>query len=134
MTRRLWTRGLLALVMLCAALLALAPGAALAHVDSPTLILVREDSPDAFSVKIDVDLSLILGSSAEYYAFVRRNPANDDKALRALAAVMVVFHHAQNDAGRTAAELGAPFARLFALPWAAGVDLFFVVSSTCDPR
>ena len=85
MTRRLWTRGLLALVMLCAALLALAPGAALAHVDSPTLILVREDSPDAFSVKIDVDLSLILGSSAEYYAFVRRNPANDDKALRALA-------------------------------------------------
>ena len=50
------------------------------------------------------------------------------QALRALAAVMVVFHHAQNDAGRTAAELGAPFARLFALPWAAGVDLFFVVS------
>ena len=50
------------------------------------------------------------------------------QALRALAAVMVVFHHAQNDAGRTAAEIGAPFARLFALPWAAGVDLFFVVS------
>lgn len=50
------------------------------------------------------------------------------QALRALAAVMVVFHHAQNDAGRTAAEMGAPFARFFALPWAAGVDLFFVVS------
>lgn len=41
---------------------------------------------------------------------------------------MVVFHHAQNDAGRTAAELGVPFERFFALPWAAGVDLFFVVS------
>ena len=50
------------------------------------------------------------------------------QALRALAAVMVVFHHAQNDAGRTAAEIGAPFERFFALPWAAGVDLFFVVS------
>ena len=50
------------------------------------------------------------------------------QALRALAAIMVVFHHAQNDAGRTAADLGAPFERFFALPWAAGVDLFFVVS------
>jgi len=50
------------------------------------------------------------------------------QALRALAAVMVVFHHAQNDAGRTAAEAGAAFERFFALPWAAGVDLFFVVS------
>ena len=50
------------------------------------------------------------------------------QALRALAAIMVVFHHAQNDAGRTAADLGAPFERFFALPWAAGVALFFVVS------
>ncbi len=50
------------------------------------------------------------------------------QALRALAAIMVVFHHAQNDAGRTAADLGVPFERFFALPWAAGVDLFFVVS------
>lgn len=48
--------------------------------------------------------------------------------LRALAAGMVVFHHAQNDAARTAAEAGAQFTRLFPLPWAAGVDLFFVVS------
>ena len=50
------------------------------------------------------------------------------QALRALAALMVVFHHAQNDAVRTAAEVGTPFARLSLLPWAAGVDLFFVVS------
>lgn len=50
------------------------------------------------------------------------------QALRALAAVMVVFHHAQNDAARTAGETGALFERFFALPWAAGVDLFFVVS------
>lgn len=50
------------------------------------------------------------------------------QALRALAAIMVVFHHAQNDAGRAAAEIGAPFERFFPLPWAAGVDLFFVVS------
>ncbi|MFT4096490.1 MAG: acyltransferase [Rhodoblastus sp.] len=50
------------------------------------------------------------------------------QALRALAAIMVVFHHAQNDAGRTAAEIGQPFERFFALPWASGVDLFFVVS------
>ncbi|MDE2362227.1 MAG: acyltransferase [Hyphomicrobiales bacterium] len=48
--------------------------------------------------------------------------------LRAFAAAMVVFNHAQNDAGRTAAEAGAEFARAFPLPWASGVDLFFVVS------
>jgi peptidoglycan/LPS O-acetylase OafA/YrhL len=48
--------------------------------------------------------------------------------LRAMAAGMVVFHHAQNDAARTAAEAGVQFMRLFPLPWAAGVDLFFVVS------
>ncbi len=48
--------------------------------------------------------------------------------LRALAAAMVVFHHAQNDAARTALEASATFGRVFPLPWAAGVDLFFVVS------
>lgn len=48
--------------------------------------------------------------------------------LRALAAVMVVFHHVQNDAARTAMEAGAGFSRSFLLPWSAGVDLFFVVS------
>ncbi|MFV0281733.1 MAG: acyltransferase family protein, partial [Rhodoblastus sp.] len=50
------------------------------------------------------------------------------QALRALAAAMVVFHHAQNDAARIAAENGADFSRVLILPWAAGVDLFFVVS------
>lgn len=50
------------------------------------------------------------------------------QALRALAALMVVFAHAQNDAGRTALESGASFNRIFPLPWASGVDLFFVVS------
>ncbi len=48
--------------------------------------------------------------------------------LRAIAAGMVVFYHSQNDAGHAAAEIGARFARFTPLPWAAGVDLFFVVS------
>lgn len=48
--------------------------------------------------------------------------------LRAFAAGMVVFHHAQNDAARTAVQVGGSFDRAFPLPWAAGVDLFFVVS------
>ena len=48
--------------------------------------------------------------------------------LRAVAASMVVFHHVQNDAARTALEAGASFNTSFLLPWSAGVDLFFVVS------
>jgi peptidoglycan/LPS O-acetylase OafA/YrhL len=50
------------------------------------------------------------------------------QALRAIAAGMVVFHHCQNDAGFTALGLGRPFERFSAMPWAAGVDLFFVIS------
>jgi exopolysaccharide production protein ExoZ len=48
--------------------------------------------------------------------------------LRAFAAGMVVFQHAQNDAGRSAADMSVAFGRTFPLPWEAGVDLFFVVS------
>jgi exopolysaccharide production protein ExoZ len=48
--------------------------------------------------------------------------------LRALAALMVVFAHAQNDTQSQAARLGLAFARDMSLPWVAGVDLFFVTS------
>lgn len=72
--------------MICAALSALLPGAAQAHVDAPTLILVQAKSPSEFSVKIDVDLSPILGSPDTYYQFVRRNPGPQDQQLRSAAA------------------------------------------------
>ena len=48
--------------------------------------------------------------------------------LRALAAVMVVFAHAQDDAAFAAAQSGLALARSDLLPWVAGVDLFFVIS------
>lgn len=48
--------------------------------------------------------------------------------LRAIAALMVVFGHAQHDAAIWAGKLGTPFAKLHLLPWGAGVDLFFVIS------
>jgi peptidoglycan/LPS O-acetylase OafA/YrhL len=50
------------------------------------------------------------------------------QVLRAFAATMVVIAHAQDDAGVAAAGAGVAFERAFPLPWAAGVDLFFVVS------
>lgn len=71
--------------MLCALLSAFLPGAARAHVDAPTLILVRAETPDRFSIKIDVDLSPILGSPDLYYRFVQRKPGNDDAELRRTA-------------------------------------------------
>ena len=48
--------------------------------------------------------------------------------LRALAALMVVFSHAQGDAQFQALKFGGEFARNLSLPWVAGVDLFFVTS------
>ncbi len=48
--------------------------------------------------------------------------------LRAVAALMIVFSHAQNDALNEAVKAGVAFARSNILPWDSGVDLFFVIS------
>ena len=48
--------------------------------------------------------------------------------LRAVAALTVVFGHAQQAALLAAHEAGVDFTRLNLLPWGAGVDLFFVIS------
>ena len=50
------------------------------------------------------------------------------QVLRAVAALMVVFGHAQHDALVQSLKLGSGFERVHALPWGAGVDLFFVIS------
>ncbi|MCU0818528.1 MAG: acyltransferase [Beijerinckiaceae bacterium] len=50
------------------------------------------------------------------------------QVLRAVAALTVVFGHAQHDALISAMRAGQEFARNHALPWGAGVDLFFVIS------
>ena len=48
--------------------------------------------------------------------------------LRAIAALMVVVAHAQDDALGNALKMGLSFTKTDALPWDAGVDLFFVIS------
>ncbi|GJE45530.1 acyltransferase family protein [Methylobacterium soli] len=48
--------------------------------------------------------------------------------LRAAAALLVATHHAQNEAGLLAARTGQAFVPSTLLPWAAGVDVFFVIS------
>ena len=48
--------------------------------------------------------------------------------LRAVAALMIVFSHAQNDCLNEAIKAHGTFARSDILPWDAGVDLFFVIS------
>lgn len=48
--------------------------------------------------------------------------------LRACAALAVAIHHAQFDAAALAGRLGRPFQPFDAVPWAAGVDIFFVIS------
>ena len=48
--------------------------------------------------------------------------------LRAVAALMVAFGHAQHDALIQSLKHGTGFERVHALPWGAGVDLFFVIS------
>lgn len=50
------------------------------------------------------------------------------QALRAIAALMVVIHHAQHDAVVVAARGGGSYAYSAIVPWMAGVDIFFVVS------
>jgi exopolysaccharide production protein ExoZ len=50
------------------------------------------------------------------------------QVLRALAALMVVFSHAQADTFDTANNAGLHFAGFHVLPLNAGVDLFFVIS------
>ncbi len=48
--------------------------------------------------------------------------------LRALAAIVVAIGHAQSFVGTRAESSGQTFGWSYALPWAAGVDLFFVIS------
>ncbi len=48
--------------------------------------------------------------------------------LRAVAALLVVMHHAQAEAAALAQRTGAAFAPSGLLPWAGGVDVFFVIS------
>jgi peptidoglycan/LPS O-acetylase OafA/YrhL len=48
--------------------------------------------------------------------------------LRGLAALAVATQHALHDAETLEARLGRPFHALDALPWNAGVDVFFVIS------
>ncbi|MGL4974382.1 MAG: acyltransferase family protein [Bosea sp. (in: a-proteobacteria)] len=50
------------------------------------------------------------------------------QVVRALAALMVAVHHVQGDAAVLAARFGLSFNPSHALPWMAGVDIFFVVS------
>jgi len=48
--------------------------------------------------------------------------------LRAGAALSIAVLHAQHDTEALAARLGRPFERIDQFPWAAGVDVFFVIS------
>lgn len=48
--------------------------------------------------------------------------------LRAAAAMMVIYGHAQSMVASIAAGAGTGFMRSTLLPWGAGVDLFFVIS------
>jgi peptidoglycan/LPS O-acetylase OafA/YrhL len=50
------------------------------------------------------------------------------QALRAVAALMVAVHHGQAEAQTLAARFGLTFTPFEALPWMAGVDIFFVIS------
>ncbi|MCJ2083455.1 acyltransferase family protein [Methylobacterium sp. J-090] len=50
------------------------------------------------------------------------------QVLRGLAALMVVFGHAQHHALVQSMKIGGTFERVHLLPWGAGVDIFFVIS------
>jgi exopolysaccharide production protein ExoZ len=50
------------------------------------------------------------------------------QVLRALAALSVAMLHAQHDAGMLAERAGLSFTPMDRFPWAAGVDVFFVIS------
>jgi exopolysaccharide production protein ExoZ len=57
-----------------------------------------------------------------------RHPLWSVQVLRGVAALMVVIGHSQSAVSNVLAAEGMPFARSTALPWGAGVDLFFVIS------
>ena len=50
------------------------------------------------------------------------------QVLRALAALSVAALHAQHDAAALSERFGGSFRALETIPWAAGVDVFFVIS------
>ena len=50
------------------------------------------------------------------------------QVLRAVAALLIVIHHGQNEVALLAGHRGAAFAPSGLLPWPAGVDIFFVIS------
>jgi peptidoglycan/LPS O-acetylase OafA/YrhL len=50
------------------------------------------------------------------------------QVLRVLAAMAVATLHAQHDAAALSARFGGTFKPLETIPWAAGVDVFFVIS------
>lgn len=50
------------------------------------------------------------------------------QTLRAVAALLVVIYHAQSEAAALAQRTGRAFAPSELLPWACGVDVFFVIS------
>lgn len=72
--------------VLVAMLAALCVQGAAAHIDTPTLVLIKPDGQDRFSVKIDADLTLVAGSAEKYYALVTRKPALTDPELQRVAA------------------------------------------------
>jgi hypothetical protein len=67
-----------------AGLLLLAPLAS-AHTMSPTLVLVSFAQPGSVEVKIDADLTLLLGSPERYYAFASEPLAQQQTDARQLA-------------------------------------------------
>jgi hypothetical protein len=67
-----------------AGLLLLAPLAS-AHTMSPTLVLVSFVQPGSVDVKIDADLTLLLGSPERYYAFASEPAAQRQLDVRQLA-------------------------------------------------
>jgi hypothetical protein len=58
--------------------------AAGAHTAMPTLVLVSFDQPGAIDVKVDIDLTLLLGSPENYYALVTQPQEQQQEAIRYL--------------------------------------------------
>ena len=59
--------------------------AANAHTARPTVLLVSFDRPDAIDVKLDIDLTLLLGSPERYYALASESEAAQAQDARQLA-------------------------------------------------
>jgi hypothetical protein len=72
--RLVWVSGLLLLARLASA-----------HTMSPTLVLVSFAQPGSVDVKIDADLTLLLGSPERYYAFASEPAAQQQTEARQLA-------------------------------------------------